>query len=232
MSMVAAWEREWGNRLSQVAARAMEGADPGHGWDHVARVVGNAKEITEREGANPWIVLPAAWLHDCVLLPKNAPHRHEASRLASAKAKEWLQMIEYPSEWHDPIQHAIEAHSFSAGIPCKTLDAQVVQDADRLEALGAIGIARCLQTGAVLRQPLYDPHEPFPFGRTADDRAYSMDHFFVKLLRLPATMQTESGRSMARSRTEVMVTFLRALARELGVSEVTLEELISSCRTQ
>ena len=93
---------------------------------------------------------------------------------------------------------------------------KVVQDADRLDALGAIGIARCFITGVHLGLPLYHSQEPFPLTRLADDRLYSLDHFYVKLLRLVEGMQTAGGRAEAQRRTEFMERYLAELRREIG----------------
>lgn len=211
-----AWESHWSLIFKQLANEAMQAADPGHGLDHVSRVVSNAERLGQLEQADPFIVMPSAWLHDCVLIPKNSPDRSRASRLAAAKARLLLSDANYPIEYEQAIQHAIESHSFSAAIECQTIEAKVVQDADRLEALGSIGIARCLMTAGSLGQTLYDIEEPFPVSRIPDDRKQSIDHFFAKLFKLPATMKTNSGRCEADKRVNIMVAFLEQLSEEIG----------------
>ncbi|MDX1556655.1 MAG: hypothetical protein R3212_11560, partial [Xanthomonadales bacterium] len=89
------------------------------------------------------------------------------------------------------------------------------QDADRLDSLGAIGIARCLLVGGRLDRPLLDPDDPFCEKRAPDDSRFTIDHFYAKLLKLPATMQTESGRKIAQQRAELMHAFLDNLRSEL-----------------
>jgi len=189
--------------------------DPAHDLTHVKRVVMNTLYLTDIESANVDITLPAAWLHDCVCVPKNSPLRERASRLAADAAVQFLRSTGYPAQWLEPIHHAIEAHSFSAGVPPLTLEARVVQDADRLEALGAIGIARCLITGGAMGTPLYDPEDPFCENREPDDRRFTLDHFYRKLFRLPGTMQTRAGRTEAEHRAEYMRGFLARLGAEL-----------------
>lgn len=190
--------------------------DPGHGVVHLRRVVATALQLAKEEGARLEVVLPAAWLHDCVNVPKDSPDRPRASRLAAEHAVRFLRDAGYAEEFLDGIAHAIEAHSFSAGIPPRTVEAKVVQDADRLDALGAIGIARCIAVGAALGRPLYQPDDPFCERREPDDRGASVDHFYTKLLTLAGTMQTGAGRREALRRTEFMQAFLGRLRQEIG----------------
>jgi len=140
----------------------------------------------------------------------------EASRLAAAAATDFLAAIGYPAGALSGIAHAVEAHSFSAGIPPRTIEARVVQDADRLDALGAVGIARTIALGGARGAPLYATIEPFPHTRQPDDRASVIDHFYTKLLTLAGTMRTATGRAEAAARTAFMRDFLAQLGREIG----------------
>lgn len=219
--------------LPQIVAwttQQMSEADSGHGLDHIRRVVSNATRIAECEGADLTIVLPAAWMHDCVSVPKNSPLRSQASRLAADAASRFLTSIDFPPLLIQSISHCIAAHSFSARIDCESLEARVVQDADRLEALGAIGIARCLMTGGAMRQRLYHPDDPFPIDRQLADDEQSIDHFFAKLLKLSQTMNTDTARQMAEQRTEFMIDFLRQLADELRLDQHQLQLAIDRHR--
>ena len=174
-----------------------------------------AQALATAEGARREIVLPAAWLHDCVTVPKDSPQRAAASRLAAAQAAAWLREWGWPEALLPEIAHAIEAHSFTAAIAPRTVEAKVVQDADRLDALGAVGLARCLMLGGALGRPLYAADDPFCERRAPDDSAAGVDHFYSKLLKLEATMQTASGRSEAQRRTEFLRQFLAELRRNL-----------------
>jgi uncharacterized protein len=198
------------------AALAGQGGDVAHGLEHVRRVVRNARRLAAAEGARLEVVVPAAWLHDCVTVPKDSPQRAAASRMAAEQAVAWLRAWHYPAELLPDIAHAIEAHSFTAGIPPRTPEAKVVQDADRLEAIGAVGLARCLMLGGALGRPLYAADDPFCARRAPDDRAATVDHFYTKLLKLEGTMQTAEGRREARARTEFLEKFLAELKREIG----------------
>jgi uncharacterized protein len=198
---------------------AQQGGDAAHDLAHVRRVVVNACRLAAAESARPEVVVPAAWLHDCVTVPKDSPQRATASRLAAAQALAWLREWDYPSADLPDIAHAIEAHSFSAGIVPRTIEAKVVQDADRLEAIGALGLARCLMLSGEMGRPLYAEEDPFCQQRPPDDGAAAVDHFYTKLLKLEATMQTASGRREARLRTEYLQGFLAQLKHELGPNQ-------------
>ncbi|MGH8250476.1 MAG: HD domain-containing protein [Steroidobacteraceae bacterium] len=195
---------------------AQPGGDPGHGLVHLRRVVALAMRLAETERARPDVVWPAAWLHDCVHVAKDSPDRARASRLAAAQAVEFLGAAGYPAECLPLIAHAIEAHSYSAAIEPRTIEARVVQDADRLDALGAIGIARCIAVGSALGRPLYEPDDPFCANRAPDDAGSSVDHFYSKLLKLGGTMKTAAGRSEARRRTGFVEAFLVQLQSEIA----------------
>ena len=161
------------------------------------------------------VVMPAAWLHDCVHVPVTSPDRSRASVMAGDAAMQFLSSVGYPAALLDGIHHAIAAHSFSARIAPRTVEARVVQDADRLDALGAIGIARCLMLGGQMGRQLYDRDDPFAEQRAPSDAVSSIDHFYTKLLTLADTMQTASGQREARRRTDYMTGYLQQLRSEL-----------------
>jgi uncharacterized protein len=189
-----------------------------HDMGHVRRVVANARALAAHEGAQLEVVLPAAWLHDCVAVPKDSPQRPQASRLAAEAATAFLQRVRYPARNLAAIAHAIEAHSFSAQIVPRTIEAKVVQDADRLDALGAIGIARCFAVGGSLGRRLYDEGEPLPVQRKPDDTHNTLDHFYTKLLHIADTLQTSGGIAEGRRRKAAMLAFLRQLGDEIGAA--------------
>ncbi|PSQ95528.1 MAG: hydrolase [Bacteroidetes bacterium SW_11_64_17] len=207
----------WTDRFADFLDAQAADADAAHDQAHVTRVVATARRLAEDEEAQMDVVVPAAWLHDCVVVPKDAPDRAEASRRAAEAARAFLKSEGYPEQWIPDIEHAIAAHSYSGDVAPDTTEAKVVQDADRLDALGAIGIARCFTVGGALDQSLYDPNDPFCDDRAPDDDTYTLDHFYAKLLRLPDTMQTEAGRAEAERR----AVFLRESLDRLR-DEITL----------
>jgi len=197
--------------LSEVMA-----SDPAHDISHVKRVVQNTLRLTAAENGNAEVTVPAAWLHDCVSVAKDSPLRAKASTMAARDAVRFLESVDYSPSLLKQVHHAIEAHSFSANITPETLEARIVQDADRLEAVGAIGITRCFLTGGSMGTPLYEPSDPFAENRTPDDRRYTLDHFYCKLLGLAETMKTEAGKAEAIKRTDYMREFLEQLGEDIG----------------
>ena len=208
-------ETEWRERLKSFLSE-QEGSDPAHDVAHIQRVVRNAKSLCDEEGADWSIVMPAAWLHDCVFVAKDSPQRREASRLSADRAVAFLRASDYPtSEW-EAIHHAITAHSFSAKVETETLEARVLQDADRIDALGAVGLSRCLMLGGHMGTDLMSPEDPFCEEREPDDSRFTIDHFYRKLLKLETTMKTQAGRHLARERADYLRGFLAQLRLEVG----------------
>ncbi|MCF7369580.1 HD domain-containing protein [Vibrio sp. J2-3(2022)] len=207
--------------LSQIESQFLEfmqqemQVDAAHDISHVQRVVNTAKKLAMEEGADLSIVLPAAYLHDCFTYPKDHPNRKQSSIIAAKKAVAFLESIDYPRQYHDAIAHAIEAHSFSANIRPNTLEAKVVQDADRLDALGAIGITRCIQVSTEFDAQLYDDKDIFAQQRELDDKQFTLDHFQTKLFKIAETMNTESARREAQKRKAFMQAYIEQLHDEV-----------------
>lgn len=190
--------------------------DAAHDIAHIKRVVKNANILLQNEDADKDMVTAAAWLHDCVILSKNHPDRKKASTRAAQKAAGFLETIDFPKNKIPGVAHAIEAHSYSAGIKPKTIEAKIVQDADRLDALGAIGIARCFSVGGELNNPMYHPDDPFAQSREPDDSKWTIDHFYEKLFRLPDMLNTEAAKKVAANRIEYMKSFLQQMSAEIS----------------
>jgi uncharacterized protein len=148
-------------------------------------------------------------------VPKTSKNRSLGSKLSADRAIEFLKEIGYSPLLLDEIHHAILAHSYSANVETKTLEAKIVQDADRLDALGALGISRCLMYSAGANRPLYDVDDPFADDRELNENSNAIDHFYTKLATLPSTMKTESGRSIADQRWEYMEGFISQLKSEI-----------------
>jgi uncharacterized protein len=192
----------WQPRLISIAT-AETADDAAHDLNHLHRVWQNAQKLLQDyPEADSLVVLAACYLHDLVNLPKNHPQRHLASRQAAALAVECLSQLGFPADKLAALAHAIETHSFSAAITPETLEAKIVQDADRLDALGAVGLARLYYTAGRMGSALAHPTDPLALSRSMDDKNYALDHIEVKLATLPATMQTVAGRKMGEARLE------------------------------
>jgi len=213
---VKEWETRFHQHLDQHLSQ-FERVDASHDLAHVRRVAQTAEMLCEREGGVLAIVTPAAWFHDYVMVPKNDPRRSQASRLSAQEAVGVLNSIGYPSEYLSPIAHAIEAHSFSAQIECQTLEACIVQDADRLDALGAIGLARLFNTSGQMGSRLYQEADPFAKNRPLNDRVFALDHIFNKLYPIVSTLRTEAGRQEGLRRRYFLEVFIHQLTEELGM---------------
>nr|WP_237733977.1 HD domain-containing protein [Serratia fonticola] len=193
----------------------LEGDDGSHDVAHLHRVWKNCRQISQNEGGDQQILCAAVLLHDCVAVEKNSPQRHLASRMAAEKAGIALATLGWSDENINKTAHAIEAHSFSAAIPPQTLEAKILQDADRLDAIGMIGVARCFYIGGRMRSALYDATDPLAQQRQYDDKRFTLDHFETKLFKLQEGFQTAAGRRMAALRTERMRRFLSELLEEV-----------------
>ncbi|TMO59815.1 HD domain-containing protein [Pseudoalteromonas aurantia] len=191
-------------------------ADTAHDITHIERVVKVAKALALSEQADMEIVVAAAWLHDCVAVAKNHPDRAKASKMAADKAVTFLQTLKFDETKLEAVHHAIVAHSFSANVRPTTLEAKIVQDADRMDALGAIGVSRCMKVGGAIARHLYHPDDPMCENREADDSKYTLDHFFIKLLHIADHMNTESAKEEAAHRTQFMKAFLERLSTEIS----------------
>lgn len=156
-------------------------------------------------------------LHDCVAVEKNSPLRSHASRMAAEKASAVLADMNWPSAKISAVTHAIEAHSFSANIPATSLEAKIMQDADRLDSLGLLGVARTFYVAGRMGSALYDPQDPEAKHRGYDDTRFCLDHFQTKLLHLADGFQPPTGHCLALVRHERLKGFMEQFKEEIGI---------------
>lgn len=189
--------------------------DPGHDLFHFIRVA--LWTIRLGQGRlDPACAIAAALLHDIVNVPKNSPDRSRASELSAQVAREILPRYGFSTEEIQEIAEAVRDHSFSRGaVPQRQLG-KCLQDADRLESLGSIGLMRLISTGCRMGAQYFDPADPWAKKRDLDDLRYSTDHFFTKIFKLPETMNTAAGKKEALHRAQQMRAFLEQLGEELG----------------
>ena len=189
--------------------------DPAHDFEHIMRVYHNAQKIVKKEKANPKLVLSAALLHDIVSYPKSSKRSKLSSTDSAKKSKLILKKYDFTVEEITVVSDAIKEHSFSQNKIPQTLEGKILQDADRLDALGAIGIARVFATSGSLNRSFYNIDDPFCNKRNPDDDIWAVDHFFNKLLKLESLMNTTSGKIEAKRRTMILKEFLKQLKQEI-----------------
>ncbi len=183
----------------------------GHDWWHIQRVWNNALHLAEREGADLFVVQLAALLHDIA----DWKFHGGDETLGPQRAAAWLSGLEIDAATIDHVCEIIRGLSFKgAGVatPMRTLEGQVVQDADRLDAIGAIGIARAFAYGGHAGRAMHDPDIPAEqhasFAAYKKNSGPTINHFYEKLLLLKDRMNTPSGRQLAEARHQFMEQFL------------------------
>ncbi len=206
----------WQALAHDLLPHATSGDDGAHDIAHILRVFRNAMRVAQEEGADGRLLAAAVLLHDCVSVEKNSSERHAASRLAADKASGILRGLGWAEQDIDAVAHAILTHSFSAGLMPETLEARILQDADRLDAIGMVGAARCFYIAGRMGSALYDPADPLAENRPLDDKAFAIDHFETKLFKLADGFQTVTGRRFALERQDRLRQVL-----DLFIDEIT-----------
>lgn len=187
-------------------------AEGGHDWFHIERVYNNALHILKyEEDVDEEVVKLIALLHDIA----DSKFHNGDETVGPAKAREWLQSLDYNELIIDHVVKGIENISFKGGNFEKTFNSkelEIVQDADRLDAIGAIGIARTFNYGGFKNNEIYNPNESPRFGMTKEEykqsKGTTINHFYEKLLLLKDLMNTETGKRLAQGRHEYMEKFL------------------------
>lgn len=204
------------DRLYADAARTAEGREPAHDFLHVLRVVANVRAIARAEGADEAVVVTAALLHELFTLPKNHPDSPRAGDLCAEHVAHLLAREGAEASFAARVVACVRDHAFSKGVVPDDLEAKVLQDGDRLDALGAIGLARMWATCADMKRPFYDPADPFCRAHAPDDKQWGLDHVYKKLLLLEDRFHTAAARKLAAPRVAYLRSFLSALEAELG----------------
>ena len=203
------------SRLRNEVKKCISKNDPAHDFEHVLRVYENAEKICKTEKVDKKLVLTAALLHDVVSFPKSSKRSKIASTKSAIKARKILQKYPYSNNEIKIITNAIESHSFSKNKIPNTLEGKILQDADRLDALGAIGIARTFAVCGAEKRSFYAANDPFCSMRKPNDQKWAVDHFYKKLLLLEAKMNTKSAKIEAKRRTIILKKFLNDLKNEI-----------------
>jgi uncharacterized protein len=194
----------------------LKGRDPAHDFYHIMRVYKNAQMIGKSECGDMEVLLPAALLHDLVVYSKGSAKSSRSSDESADRAKKILENYDYCQDRISKICYCIRAHSYTKKVVPTTLEGRILQDADRLDALGAIGIARTFSVAGIENRTFYHADDPFcRSGRDLDDKKWTVDHFQTKLLKLQEIMHTESAKKIARERTRFIKLFIRQLQNEI-----------------
>lgn len=189
--------------------------DSAHDFEHVMRVFKNAQKICKKENVSEKLVLSAVLLHDLISYPKSDKLSKSSSIKSAKESKKILKKFNFTKNEIQIITDAIRDHSFSRNKIPATIEGKILQDADRLDALGAIGIARVFAVSGSEKRPFYNVEDPFCKNRPSDDTTWTLDHFYRKLLKLESLMNTKSGKIEAKKRTKVMKEFLNELKKEI-----------------
>jgi uncharacterized protein len=189
--------------------------DGAHDLSHIVRVWRNARLIQQEEGGDLEALAAAVLLHDCVQVAKDSPLRSKASLLAANESRVRLEALGWEPSRIDTVARAIESHSFSAGVAPASIEGCILQDADRLDAIGLSGIARCFYTAGRLGSRLYNLADPEAKTRPLDDGRYALDHFPKKLLTLRGSFKTHKGQELARERHQRLDEFYRGMLAEV-----------------
>jgi uncharacterized protein len=205
--------------FDQLAAKLLnasgEDEDGAHDLSHIVRVWRNAKLIHRAEGGDLETLAAAVLLHDCVRVAKDSPLRSKASLLAAKESRVRLDVLGWEPFRIDTVARAIESHSFSAGVAPTSIEGCILQDADRLDAIGLSGIARCFYTAGRLGSRLYDLADPEAKARPLDDGRNALDHFPKKLLTLVGSFKTRKGQELAEERHRRVDEFYRGMLSEV-----------------
>lgn len=205
----------------------LDGAEGGHDWFHIKRVLNNSLLIAKEEDADLLVVSLGALLHDIA----DAKFHNGDETIGSRLAKNFLASLELDTEIISHIVKIIENISFKSsfkkgvnGDNFNSLELQIVQDADRLDAIGAIGIARAFNYGGFRNRELYNPEIKPNLKMTKEEytssNAPTLNHFYEKLLLLKNTMNTKTGSKLAAERHHFMELYLDQFYKEWGDSNV------------
>lgn len=192
------------------------GAESAHDFDHVLRVLALAEKLARAEGADVEIVHTAALLHDIARADEDTTGGDHA-QMAAGRAKEILRARGVAPATIDAIAHVIESHRFRTNAPPQTIEAQVLFDADKLDSIGAIGVARAYQVSGALNQHLWSEVAPDAMAtrqqRNSNHSAYA--EFVVKLSKVRERLFTATARKIADDRHAYMSEFFGRLEKEI-----------------
>lgn len=202
--------------LIETACKRQPAWDPSHDSEHVLRVLSLAEKLAESTEADLDVLIPAALLHDIIVRPKNDARSRQDTEDSALVAEEILKGIAtFPHQKIPQVVACIRECSFSRGLKASSIESEILQDADRLEATGAIAIMRTFSSGGQMGRPFYPPDDPL-CRRGAVRFRSDLDLFFERLLVVGKAMNTPLGRDLAKQRTQFLEQFLAQVQTELS----------------
>ena len=206
--------------LWEVIRKTMPTNDPSHDTEHVRRVLAAAKLIQKSEGGDLEILIPAVLGHDIITYPKNDPK----SKLATEESANYMMEIlsnykitgyRYPQKKISAVTACINECSWSKGLPASSWESKILQDADRLEAVGTIAIMRTFTSGGQMNRALYDTLDPFCKKGIPEGVGASLDLFYQRLLKVVPTLHSETAKRIGKRRELALYQFLLETEHEL-----------------
>lgn len=203
------------DKVKEFVKQEMLKGDSGHDWSHILRVNNTAKKIAKKENANLFIVELSALFHDIA----DSKFTNGDETVAPKKVKEFLGSLKVDAEIIEKVNYIVDHVSFKKEQPIeKSIELKVVQDADRLDAMGAIGVARAFSYGAYKNRLMYDPQEKPNLNQTKEQyvkaEGTTINHFYEKLLLLKDLMNTKEGKKLAEKRHKFLEKYLIQFFKE------------------
>jgi uncharacterized protein len=204
-------------KLKGIAIERMAQNDASHGSDHAIRVTLLAEHIAREEQTGDLdVIVPAALFHDLIVYPKNDPRSPFEAQESAEAAEEILKSLpDFPQEKIADVMTCITQCSYNKGIIPDLIESKILQDADRMEATGAIAIMRTFASTQHMGSKFFHSEDPFCEHREPDPFNYGVDLFYARLLKVEGGMHTQTARNMARRRTKLLEDFLDELRLEL-----------------
>ena len=209
-------------KTAEFVKKSMIGEGSGHDWWHIYRVWQMAKTIAKKEKADMFVVELGALLHDIA----DYKFHNGDEEIGPKKTSEWLNGLGVDGECVDKVAEIVRNISFRGARVkhnIRTLEGKIVYDADKLDAMGAIGIARTFAFGGFMKREIYDPNVKPHFHKTFEEykngESHTINHFYEKLLLLKNFMHTKTAKKIAKGRHRYLKDYLSKFYREWGGKE-------------
>lgn len=203
-------------QLIYIAKERMPKDDPSHDINHALRVLAISERIATIENADFDIIVPSAIFHDVISYPKNHHKRLHSSKESAEFAKRILSNIgSFPKDKIGKVYESINLCSFTKGLKPNFLEGKILQDADSLEATGAVSIMRTFSSAGIMNKAFFNVLDPFCKKRNPDDNKYALDLFFTRLLVVQSRLHTKTAKSIVKKRVRFLKVFLKELEFEL-----------------